>query len=56
LFEIASFVRNSSQNVRHAFWIIQDALEMLDNNADKITAEMARKVIEKEIKSKGCVQ
>ena len=54
LFEIASFVRNSSQNVRHAFWIVQNALEMLDNNADKITAEIARKAIEKEIKS-GCL-
>jgi len=51
LFEIASFVRNTSQNVRHAFWIIQDAVEMLDSSDAEITPELARKAIEKEIKA-----
>ncbi|QOJ78888.1 orc1/cdc6 family replication initiation protein [Infirmifilum lucidum] len=48
LFEIASFVKSTSQNVRHAFSIIQDAIEVSDEN--KVTVEVVRKAIEKQMK------
>ena len=48
LFEIASFVKNTSQNVRHAFHILQDAIEMLDDS--KLTVDIVREVIEKQMK------
>lgn len=48
LFEIASFVRSRSQNVRDAFHILEDALESVqENDSDKVTAEIARKTVER---------
>jgi len=48
LFEIASFVRNKSQNVRHAFQILENAMEIAqENSLNKVTAETTRKAMEK---------
>jgi cell division control protein 6 len=47
-FEIASFVRNKSQNVRHAFQIIESAMEIAqENSLNKATTEIARKAMKK---------
>jgi len=48
LFEITSFVRSNSQNVRDAFHILESALEIAqENSLKKVTAEVARTSIEK---------
>jgi Cdc6-like AAA superfamily ATPase len=51
LFEIASFIRNKSQNVRHAFQILENAMEIAqENSLNKVTSEIARNAIEKWLK------
>jgi Cdc6-like AAA superfamily ATPase len=48
LFEIASFVRNNSQNVRHAFQILENAMEIAqENSLRKVTPQIARTAVEK---------
>jgi len=48
LFEIASFVRSKSQNVRHAFQILENTMEIAqENSMNKVTTEISRKAIEK---------
>ena len=47
MFEIASFVRSNSQNVRDAFHILEDAMEMAEENSmNKLTTETTRKAVE----------
>jgi len=48
LFEIASFVRSRSQNVRGAFHILEDAFEIAQgNDSEKVTAQVARSAMER---------
>jgi len=52
LFEIASFVRSGSQNVRDAFHILEDAMDLAqENGSERVAAEVARRAVEKQIKA-----
>jgi len=47
---IASLVRSHSQNVRHAFQILESAMEIAqENSLSKATSEVARTAIEKRL-------